>query len=96
MMIVLNTLPDVPHHYVDKGVFYEGEEDEECAGGHEHVNRLKTKDMNMIVKQDIEKINERKVCREIRLRLVLTLLPKSPNAEEVSLTSKIFCIFTFM
>ena len=47
MMIVLNTLPDVPHHYVDKGVFYEGEEDEECAGGHEHVNRLKTKDMNM-------------------------------------------------
>ena len=46
-MIVLNTLPDVPHHYVDKGVFYEGEEDEECAGGHEHVNRLKTKDMNM-------------------------------------------------
>ena len=65
MMIVLNTLPDVPHHYVDKGVFYEGEEDEECAGGHEHVNRLKTKDMNMIVKQDIEKIDERKVCREI-------------------------------
>ena len=46
MMIVLNTLPDVPHHYVDKGVFYEGEEDEECAGGHEHVNRLKTKDIN--------------------------------------------------
>ena len=45
-MIVLNTLPDVPHHYVDKGVFYEGEEDEECAGGHEHVNRLKTKDIN--------------------------------------------------
>ena len=79
MMIVLNTLPDVPHHYVDKGVFYEGEEDEECAGGHEHVNRLKTKDMNMIVKQDIEKIDERKVCYEIRLRLVLTLLPNHPR-----------------
>ena len=34
------TLPDVPHHDVDKGVLYEGEEDEEGARGHEHVNRL--------------------------------------------------------
>ena len=93
-MIVLNTLPDVPHHYVDKGVFYEGEEDEECAGGHEHVNRLKTKDMNMIVKQDIEKIDETKVFRETQIGF--NAPPKSPNAEEVSLTSKIFCIFTFM
>ena len=73
------SVPDVPHHDVDKSIFYQAEEHKEGAGGHEHVNRLKTKDMNMIVKQDIEKIDERKVCREIKLRLVLTLLPNHPT-----------------
>ena len=38
MMIIIS--PYVPHHDVDKGVLYEGEEDEEGARGHEHVNRL--------------------------------------------------------
>ena len=32
--------PYIAHHDVDKGVLYEGEEDEEGAGRHEHVNRL--------------------------------------------------------
>ena len=38
MMIIIS--PYIPHHDVDKGVLYEGEEDEEGARGHEHVNRL--------------------------------------------------------
>ena len=37
-MIILS--PNIPHHDVDKGVFYEGEEDKEGAGGHEHVDCL--------------------------------------------------------
>ena len=32
--------PDVTHHDIDKGVLDEREEDEEGAGGHEHVNCL--------------------------------------------------------
>ena len=39
-IIILIISPYIPHHDVDKGVLYEGEEDEEGAGGHEHVNRL--------------------------------------------------------
>ena len=35
--------PDVTHHDVDKGVLDEREEDEEGAGGHEHVNCLMKK-----------------------------------------------------
>ena len=37
-MIILS--PNIPHHDVDKGVLYEGEEDKEGAGGHEHVDCL--------------------------------------------------------
>ena len=38
MMIIIS--PYIPHHDVDKGVLYEGEEDKEGAGGHEHVDGL--------------------------------------------------------
>ena len=34
------SVPDVPHHDVDKSIFYQAEEHKEGAGGHEHVNRL--------------------------------------------------------
>ena len=40
MTLAFPSLPDIPHHDVDKGVLYEGEEDKEGAGGHEHVNCL--------------------------------------------------------
>lgn len=36
-------LPDVSHHHVDESVFYQTQEHEKCAGGHEHVNGLKYK-----------------------------------------------------
>ena len=46
-MIILS--PNIPHHDVDKGVLYEGEEDKEGAGGHEHVDRLVRKHLNILI-----------------------------------------------
>ena len=36
----IRILPDIPHHYVDKGVLDETEEHEEGAGRHKHINSL--------------------------------------------------------
>ena len=44
MTLAFPSLPDIPHHDVDKGVLYEGEEDKKCAGGHEHVDCLDHED----------------------------------------------------
>ena len=38
--LAVKDAPDVPHHHVDEGVLDQAEEDEEGAGGHEHVYRL--------------------------------------------------------
>ena len=42
------SVPDVPHHDVDKSIFYQAEEHKEGAGGHEHVNRLEIEMINDI------------------------------------------------
>lgn len=41
-------LPDVPHHHVDKSIFYQTEKHKESAGGHKHVNRLEIEMINYI------------------------------------------------
>ena len=41
--VLATEVPDVAHHHVDEGVFYQAEKDKESAGGHEHVNRLEIK-----------------------------------------------------
>ena len=41
------SVPDVPHHDVDKSIFYQAEEHKEGAGGHKHVNRLEIEMINL-------------------------------------------------
>ena len=50
-MIIIS--PYIPHHDVDEGVLYEGEEDKEGAGGHEHVNRLVANKININNKRSL-------------------------------------------
>ena len=40
LLVFSLNLDYVPHHHIDKGILYQAEEDEEGAGGHEHVDGL--------------------------------------------------------
>ena len=42
-IVIIIISPNIAHHDIDKGVLYKGEEDEESARRHEHVNRLRVK-----------------------------------------------------
>ena len=46
MWAVSLSLPDVPHHDVDKSILDEAEKHKEGAGGHKHVNRLEIEMIN--------------------------------------------------